>query len=323
MTRIAAILFVLISCRSEASDPEVLPQHETPPIAAAPPTIHDAPAQLRPSTPAVPDSAPQEAPSKRAVVVEVHQSLEASLTSVMGEDGAALSQVAKRVLVWWLDVRRDLRAGDTLRLVYEPVDAAEPRLHYVAYQSQKHGKTFEAVLFQPSGSAFPRYYEPDGREVERRLRQSPIEGYEQVTSLLGDGRRHKGVDFKAPTGTPIRATFTGKVSRRNWSTRGNGRCVELTDPETGVTAMFLHLSQVSVRVGQRVRVGDVIGLSGNTGRSTAPHLHYQLERPDGRIIDPYRYHESYRRRLEPSEDAALEMVRSELLGIAAGARVGG
>ncbi len=78
-----------------------------------------------------------------------------------------------------------------------------------------------------------------------RLENSPLDDYEQVTSLLRDGRRHKGVDFKAAVGTPVKAPFTGVVKRKNWNFSSNGNCLELE--ELGGKrrrALFLHLSEL-------------------------------------------------------------------------------
>lgn len=261
--------------------------------------------------PAAPLAEPSGGPER--VAVSIRHSLEASLSQADAEIGPALAQVAKRVLVWWMDVRRDLRRGDELELMFERAEDAEPTLHWIAYTSEKHGQRFEAVRFQPKGDPYARYYHRDGREVEARLRSSPIESYEQVTSLIGDGRRHKGVDFKAPVGTPILAPFDGRVTRRNWSTRGNGRCLEVTDEKTGVRAMFLHLSKITAKPGQRVARGEPLGESGNTGRSTAPHLHYQLEQPNSRrIIDPLRFHETYHRSLPEAHRADLQTRWAEI-----------
>lgn len=236
----------------------------------------------------------------------IAHSIEASLTAVAGsERGPAASQVTKRLLVWWLDLRRDLRQGDeiTAVLTFHP-DDSEPTLHALWFDSTKFGRTFSAFRHQPEGAPFARYYDAEGVEVEQRLQRGPIESYEQVTSLLGDGRGHKGVDFKAPVGTPIKAPFGGLVVRRNWGVRSNGRCIEL-EGSNGVHAVFLHLSKVMVKAGQKVRAGEVIGHVGNTGRSTAAHLHYQLGR-NGRVVDPFRFHETYRRRLTGPDRLAFQ-----------------
>jgi len=222
------------------------------------------------------------------------------------EQGPRLSQVVKRVLVWWIDLRRDLRKGDRIELVYETFEGdEEPVAHALWFTSAKLGGTRTAVRFQIPSSRFARWYESDGREVESRLDPPPIKDYEQVTSLLKDGRRHKGVDFKAPVGTPILAPFNGVVSRRNWSRRRNGNCLELVNPKTGVNAFFLHLDSIPkhIQPGRRVKIGDTVALSGNTGRSTAPHLHYQLERR-GKVLDPFRVQKTRQQRLSPEDEQA-------------------
>jgi len=240
--------------------------------------------------------------------VQVRHSLEATLVDALGpSQGPPLAQVAKRLVVWFMDPRRDLRAGDELRMSYSMAEPPEePVVHALSVASQKHEQVFAVLRHQPAGAPWPRYFDAEGRELERRLVHGPIQSYEQVTSLLGDGRGHKGVDFKAPVGTPIEAPFAGTVTRRNWSTRSNGRCVELVAKGSGMKAYFLHLSSVDVRPGQSVERGDLLGRSGNTGRSTAPHLHYELHRRDGRVIDPFRVHDTRRIVLPPDSMPAFE-----------------
>ncbi len=165
-------------------------------------------------------------------------------------------------------------------VLYEMRPGEEPLVHAVRFTSNKTGQTHRAYRFQAAGDNNPRYYLPSGEELELRLEHSPLDDYEQVTSLLRDGRRHKGVDFKTAVGTPVKAPFTGVVRRKNWNFRFNGNCVELE--EVGGKrrrALFLHLDELprSLKVGDRFAVGSMLGRSGNTGRSFAPHLHYQLD----------------------------------------------
>ena len=149
----------------------------------------------------------------------------------------------------------------------------------VRYASQKLGRTVAAYRFQPSGARWPRYYRADATELEERLEGAPVKEYDQVTSLLRDGRRHKGVDFRTPSGTPVFATFDGVIERRNWNFAGNGNCLDVRDLASGRHAIFLHLEVLPKDMvpGRRVRKGEQIALSGNSGHSFAPHLHYQLE----------------------------------------------
>jgi murein DD-endopeptidase MepM/ murein hydrolase activator NlpD len=94
---------------------------------------------------------------------------------------------------------------------------------------------------------------------------------------------HTGIDFRAPTGQPARATAGGKVVSAGYE-GGYGNLVEI-DHGGGITTRFAHLSKIGVKKGQAIAKGDVVGNTGNTGRSTGPHLHYEI-RVNGRAIDP-------------------------------------
>jgi murein DD-endopeptidase MepM/ murein hydrolase activator NlpD len=223
--------------------------------------------------------------------------------------GPALAQVVTRTLVWWIDVPGDLRRGDTLDVLYEVRPNEEPLVYAVRFTSNKTGQTHRTYRFQAEGDKNPRYYLPSGEELELRLENSPLDDYEQVTSLLRDGRRHKGVDFKTPVGTPVKAPFTGIVRRKNWSFRFNGNCLDLEEAGgKSRHALMLHMEELphSLKVGDRIAAGTVLGRSGNSGHSFAPHLHYQLEAADERVLDPYESHRTYRRSLVPSQRAAFE-----------------
>jgi len=116
-------------------------------------------------------------------------------------------------------------------------------------------------------------------------------------------------------GTDVKSPYRAQVVRRNWATRLNGNCLELYYPESGRSALFLHLDSIepTMRPGARVEVGQVIARSGNTGRSTAPHLHYELHAPGGRLLDPFQAEETWRRQLEGKEREAFLLQRDRLL----------
>jgi murein DD-endopeptidase MepM/ murein hydrolase activator NlpD len=154
-------------------------------------------------------------------------------------------------------------------------------------------------------------------ELEERLVDAPLDSWEQVTSLLRDGRRHKGVDFKTPVGTPVKATFDGVVARKNWNFRGNGNSIELQESGgKGRTALYLHLAELpkSLAVGQKFKRGEVMAKSGNTGHSFAPHLHYQLMSGD-KVIDPFESHATMRASLPAADKAAFDKRKAELGGL--------
>jgi murein DD-endopeptidase MepM/ murein hydrolase activator NlpD len=104
--------------------------------------------------------------------------------------------------------------------------------------------------------------------------------------FLGRPAMHTGLDFRAATGDPVRATANGKVVSSGWS-GGYGRLVEI-DHGNGLSTRYGHLSDINVKVGDFVRIGQVIGTVGSTGRSTGPHLHYET-RIDGDAVDPQKF----------------------------------
>ena len=104
--------------------------------------------------------------------------------------------------------------------------------------------------------------------------------------VLGGRRSHKGVDLAAPTGTPIYATADGYVSKAEWFS-SYGKYVSI-EHGANLQTRFAHMSGITVKAGTRVKKGDIIGYVGSTGRSTGPHLHYEV-RIDGRAVNPVPY----------------------------------
>jgi murein DD-endopeptidase len=203
-----------------------------------------------------------------------------------------------------------------LEALYEERAGEDPVIHAVRYKSTKNGRTYKAYRFKPADSQWPRFYTPDGAELELRLAHAPLDDYEQVTSLLRDGRGHKGVDFKTPLGSPVHAPFDAVVVRKNWNWKGNGNSIELRESGGhGWTALFLHLSEPSpLASGAHVSRGEVVAKSGNTGHSFAPHLHYQLMAGE-KVLDPFAVQETSRKKLPEKEKAAFatEMARLDHL----------
>lgn len=123
--------------------------------------------------------------------------------------------------------------------------------------------------------------------------RTPLDNYRMSSSyglrthpVLGGLRGHKGIDMAAPSGTPIYATADGMVSKAEWfSSYGNFISIA---HGAELETRFGHLSRLAVSAGQRVRKGDLIGYVGSTGRSTGPHLHYEV-RVAGQAVDPTPY----------------------------------
>ena len=122
----------------------------------------------------------------------------------------------------------------------------------------------------------------------------PLQGEMETTSGFGyridpftrSMALHTGLDFRDEYGAPVRATAPGKVVTAEWS-GGYGRMVEI-DHGNGITTRYGHLSKILVKEGDVVDAGDLIALSGSTGRSTGPHLHYEVRR-NGNAVDPMRF----------------------------------
>ena len=235
--------------------------------------------------------------------VSVEHSLVRSLTLVVGAHGDALGAVYARIFHWDLDMRRDLHKGDRVVIAWRLV-GGRPEIGAATLGSGKLGRTLKAYGWKRPGDTFASYWQVDGQELARRLEERPLQDYAQITALLKDRPNHKGMDFKTPIGTPILATRSGTVTRANWNTRANGGCVEVRFGD-GTLAKYLHLSAVTVRLGERVRAGQTIGRTGNTGRTTAPHLHYQLNR-GLQVLDPVVFHGTTRRSISPGDMDAFQ-----------------
>ena len=223
-----------------------------------------------------------------------------------------MSAYIGRIMVWFLDIEKNMRNGDAVHLVYKMLDNEDRfKILKLTYQSGYAGKTFEANYYRKSENDYGAYYDKAGKEIAERIASSttPIKNYMEITSLPGDSRGrqggHSGTDFKAKVGTPVYASFEGRVTRVNWNTRVNGYCVELDHPREGVKTLYLHLSKVTAKRGAYVKKGQQIALSGNTGRTSAPHLHYEIKGRGKRkrIYNPFSFkHISTLNRQIPAEE---------------------
>jgi len=292
--------------------PAAAPVAETAAAAAAPQSESAAPGAAPPAEPAEPAS------GHKLVKAVISGSLVRTFSSTMeSRQAEVLSAHVARLLVWRLDLRRDVLPGDELVLLYEPRPAPEElRVLALVYHSKKLGEDFQAFFYKPEGAAYGRYFDAEGREIELRLKASPLDEYEQITERVNlAGRRHRGVDFKVDVGAEVKSPYRAQVVRRNWAIRLNGNCLELFYPENGRSALFLHLDSIepTMRPGAKIEAGQVIARTGNTGRSTAPHLHYELHAPGGRLLDPFQAEETWRRQLEGKEREAFLLQRDRLL----------
>ena len=185
-----------------------------------------------------------------------------------------------------IDFYKDLQRGDRFAVVYEArsIDgepAGSGRI--VAAEFENRGRVFRAFLWRDADGA-ESYYAEDGSALRKAFLRSPME-FSRMTSgftnarfhpILQTWRAHKGVDYGAPEGTPVRATANGKVIFAGVQ-GGYGKVVHLQHAGAHST-LYAHLSRFAPRVanGARVAQGDVIGYVGQTGWATGPHLHYEF-----------------------------------------------
>jgi murein DD-endopeptidase len=248
---------------------------------------------------------PAQAIPKQAATVRVTitSSIEAALTAAAGHWGRPLAAEAARLLRWRGRLNTLVRPHDELALMYAPPEPggteANPTLLALRYRGAQ--LTLDAYRFAGADGIF-RYYDEAGELIEPHMVHAPVPQYEQITEVVQRGRglrNHRGVDLKAKQGAAVVLPFAGTVRRLNWSRRHNGRCVEVL-LDAGYLAHFLHLHEVSpaLKVGAYLKAGTPLGTVGNTGRSSGPHLHYELLR-NNQPIEPLLVHGRRTVRLGP------------------------
>ena len=191
------------------------------------------------------------------------------------------------LLAFEMDFERDVRAGQKFWVMYEEnfsengekIDNGN--ILAVSYEALRG--TVQMYRFKKSDGT-TGYYDAQGNGAIKSLKRTPINNA-KVTSnfskkrkhpVLGYTRAHKGVDFRAPTGTPIPAAGAGRVVARSFN-RGHGNYVKIRH-NGSVETLYAHMSRFAknVKVGTNVKQGQIIGYAGSTGISTGPHLHYEI-----------------------------------------------
>ena len=192
-----------------------------------------------------------------------------------------------------IDFHRALRKGDRFSITYEVLEADGEAMRsgrVLSAEFVNNGKSYQAMWFAGQGNAKGAYYTLDGQSLRRAYLASPLE-FSRVTSgfkmrlhpILQTWRAHLGVDYAAPTGTPVRTIGDGVVDFAGVQS-GYGNVVTVLHGKQNAT-VYAHLSKINVQKGQKVSQSDVIGLVGSTGWSTGPHLHFEF-RVNGVHQDP-------------------------------------
>lgn len=234
----------------------------------------------------------------RMEVVEVTATLQSSLWEAMRAAGEApqLALNFADVFAWDVDFYMDPRKGDTLRIVVEKYVHDGRLIRYGEILAAEYAGSLtgdkRVYRWVDPAKGVPAYFAADGSSTRRAFLKSPLK-FANVTSKYGGRmhpvlkfmKKHEGVDYGAPTGTPIWAVADGVVTKAGWG-GGCGNMVSIRHAN-GLETVYCHLSAIGEGVKQGVRVPQkkVIGLVGSTGLSTGPHLHYAVKK-GGAFVNP-------------------------------------
>jgi len=212
-----------------------------------------------------------------------HSLFQAGLEAGMSEN---LIMELATIFGWDIDFALDIRAGDQFSLIYEEYYRDGEKLRdgrILAAEFVNQGHTYRAAFFDGDG-ARAGYYSPDGHSMRKAFLRAPVDFHrissrfqpERYHPVLGIKRPHRGVDYAAATGTPIKASGDGKIVFRGVK-GGYGNTVIIQHGATYST-LYAHLSKFrsGLGTGSRVKQGQIIGYVGQSGLATGPHLHYEF-----------------------------------------------
>lgn len=207
-----------------------------------------------------------------------------------------ISEVAD-VLGWNINFATDMRPGAEFRIIYEemtrPGTSQKTAGKVLAVQLENRNRVHEGIYFASANGDAEGYYDRTGKSLGRDFLRYPV-AFTRISSHFSSGRFHPvlkrnrphyGVDFAAPTGTPVRSVSDGKVLMAAWH-GGNGRFVKVRHDDVYESG-YSHLSRIAsgIKKGTFVKKGQVIGYVGSSGLATGPHLHFAMYR-NGDYINP-------------------------------------
>ena len=233
-----------------------------------------------------------------------------------------------RIYGFQVDFQRDIRKNDIFQIMYEVFEDDNGKVfetgNIVFADLKLNGMNNSLYFFDKKNSK--GHYDENGKSVKKALMKTPINGA-RLSSAFGmrkhpiDGynKMHKGTDFAAPMGTPIMASGDGVITRARWC-GGGGNCIKIKHNSTYET-IYAHMKNFArgIREGVRVKQGQIIGYVGSTGKSTGPHLHYEvveggkkinsqkLKLPSGKTL------KGEERKLFEVSKIKLDVLKSELI----------
>ena len=233
-----------------------------------------------------------------------------------------------RIYGFQVDFQRDIRRNDNFQIMYEVFEDESGKVYEtgkIIFADLKLSGTNNS-LYYFSNKGSEGHYDENGRSVKKALMKTPINGARLSSSfgmrkhpIDGFNKMHKGTDFAAAMGTPIMASGDGIITRARWC-GGGGNCIKIKHNSTYQT-IYAHMKNFAsgIKEGRRVKQGQVIGYVGSTGKSTGPHLHYEvvkngkkinsqkLKLPSGKTL------KNNERKLFEVEKIKLDVLRSELI----------
>ena len=190
-----------------------------------------------------------------------------------------------RIFGFEIDFQRDIRKNDYFKIVYEKYfdeNGEFIKSGSILYTHMNvNGRII--TLYKFGNDKSYGYFDVNGKSVEKALMKTPINGARLSSPfgmrkhpILGYNKKHLGTDFAAPMGTPIMASGSGTITRAKWC-GGGGNCIKIKHNSTYET-VYAHMKSFAagMKVGKKVRQGQIIGYVGSTGMSTGPHLHYEV-----------------------------------------------
>ncbi len=238
--------------------------------------------------------------NQKDVILQVkaaQASIETSLYGSAAQAGIPASVVAEmiRIYSYQVDFQRDIRQGDKVEIlyeVYETEDGRFARYGDVLFANLAVGGKDLPVYRYSDKNGDTDYYRENGLSLKRTLMKTPVDGARMSSGfgmrrhpVLGYNKMHKGVDFAAPRGTPIYAAGKGVVERAGRN-GGYGNYIRIKHNGSLKTAYaHLHKFAKGIKSGVRVKQGQIIGYVGSTGRSTGPHLHFEVLK-NGKQVNP-------------------------------------
>ena len=220
--------------------------------------------------------------------VGAHGVIERSLFAAAQDAGIADRVIMKmaEIFQWDIDFLKDVRVGDEFTVIYEQLWREGEKLkdgEILAAEFINRGIHYRAARYADEDGAVD-YYTPEGRSVRKAFIRAPVD-FTRISSIFDLNRRHpvlnsirahRGVDYAAPTGTPVRASGDGTISFRG-ARNGFGNTI-VVEHGGKVTTLYAHLSRFAdIGIGSRVQQGQTIGYVGMSGLATGPHLHYEYQ----------------------------------------------